>query len=70
MKKPEGGAGPVSGVDRILADILRPYLGKQEVERVIAEFHKELAASFLSYSLDDLERLAINLLSSDPVSAK
>ena len=49
-------------MDIALTNALRNHLSKEETERVVNAFHKELQLAFSSYSLDDIERLAINLL--------
>jgi hypothetical protein len=49
-------------LDIALTNALRNHLSKEETERVVTAFHKELQLAFSSYSLDDIERLAINLL--------
>nr|CAH0110320.1 unnamed protein product [Daphnia galeata] len=56
-------AGPKRSVlDVALFNALKSHLTKEEIEKVIIEFNKELQAAFTNYSLDDIERLAVNLL--------
>ena len=52
----------LSQLDSALIKVLKPHLAKEEIDRVIAEFHRELQAAFVNYSLDDIEKLAVNLL--------
>jgi hypothetical protein len=49
-------------LDVALFNALKSHLTKEEIEKVIIEFNKELQAAFTNYSLDDIERLAVNLL--------
>ncbi len=51
-----------SGLDIALFNALKSHLTKEEIERVVTEFNKELQIAFTNYSLDDIERLAVNLL--------
>ncbi|XP_057369897.1 NEDD8-like [Daphnia carinata] len=51
-----------SGLDIALFNALKSHLTKEEIERVVTEFNKELQTAFTNYSLDDIERLAVNLL--------
>ena len=52
----------LSGLDIALFNALKSHLNKEEIERVVSEFNKELQTAFNSYSLDDIERLATNML--------
>lgn len=62
VKKPEE-AVKKSALDIALNNALKNHLTKEEIERVITAFNKELQLAFeKNYSLDDIERLAINLL--------
>ena len=51
-----------SALDIALFNVLKNYLSKEETERVVHEFNKELQTVFKKYSLDDIERLAVNLM--------
>jgi len=51
-----------STLDLALINALKSHLSREEMDRVLIEFHKELQAAFTKYSLDDIERLAVNLL--------
>lgn len=52
-----------SPLDLALIGVLRNHLNREDIERVITEFHKELQSVFKNnYSLDDIERLATSLL--------
>ncbi len=52
-----------SPLDLALIGVLRNHLNREDIERVIIEFHKELQSVFKNnYSLDDIERLATSLL--------
>jgi hypothetical protein len=51
-----------SGLDVALFNVLKMHLTKEEIDKVIIEFNKELQTAFTNYSLDDIERLAVNLL--------
>ena len=51
-----------SGLDIAIFNALKSHLTKEEIERVVTEFNKELQTAFTNYSLDDIERLAVNLL--------
>ena len=56
-------AGPKRSVlDVALFNALKSHLTKEEIEKVLIEFNKELQTAFTNYSLDDIERLAVNLL--------
>lgn len=44
-----------------LINSLKSHLVKEELERFLVEFNKELQNAFVNYSLDDIERLAVNL---------
>lgn len=60
-KKAEEGSKR-SALDMALINTLKSHLRPEEMDRVIAEFNKELQVAFTKYSLDDIERLATNLL--------
>lgn len=52
-----------SSLDIALVNSLKSHLAnKDELERFIVEFNKELQNAFVNYSLDDIERLAANML--------
>ena len=52
----------LSQLDIALVNALKPHLAKEDIDRVVTEFHRELQAAFVNYSLDDIEKLAVNLL--------
>jgi len=60
-KKAEEGK-KLSQLDVALVNVLKPHLAREDIDRVVAEFHRELQAAFVNYSLDDIEKLAVNLL--------
>ncbi|KAK4020134.1 NEDD8 [Daphnia magna] len=51
-----------SGLDIALYNALKSHLSKEDIDKVVTEFNKELQTAFTNYSLDDIERLAVNLL--------
>ncbi|EFX74412.1 hypothetical protein DAPPUDRAFT_188776 [Daphnia pulex] len=61
-KKIEEAGAKRSGLDIALFNALKSHLTKEEIDKVIIEFNKELQTAFTNYSLDDIERLAVNLL--------
>ena len=61
VKKPEDGPKK-SSLDIALTNALKNHLTKEETEKVIYAFNKELQIGFSTFSLDDMERLAANLL--------
>lgn len=51
-----------SGLDIALFNALKSHLSKEDIDKVVTEFNKELQTAFTNYSMDDIERLATNLL--------
>ncbi|KAI9555944.1 hypothetical protein GHT06_018486 [Daphnia sinensis] len=51
-----------SGLDIVLFNALKSHLSKEDIDKVLTEFNKELQTAFTNYRLNDIEQLAVNLL--------